>query len=77
MPLIRAGEGHGEEVEKAIFFFQFCLSFPFSLKICEIKEQIGQGGNACKMEDSLGQEETEERREVDEILLPLRLGEGT
>lgn len=41
-----------------IFAFIFLFLF-FSLKICEIKEQIGQGVNTCKMEQSLGQEKTE------------------
>lgn len=39
----RAGEGHRAEVEKAIRFLSG-LSFVllFSLKICEIKEQVGR-----------------------------------
>lgn len=46
----------------ALFMFVcilFLSSFFFSLKICQIKEQIGQGVNVCKMEGSLGQEKTE------------------
>lgn len=62
MPLKRAGDGHGTEVQKAIVgFFQVCLFFSFSFKICEIKKQIGQGGNACNMRQSLGQEERVEK----------------
>lgn len=64
MPLIRAGEVHGAEAENAVRgFFRFVCPlfsfFFFSLKICEIKEHIGQGGNACKMGESLGQENSE------------------
>lgn len=62
MPLKRAGDRHGTEVQKAIVvFFQVCLFFPFFLKICEIKKQIGQGVNACNMGESLGQEERVEK----------------
>lgn len=45
----------------ALFMFVYILflSSFFSLKICKIKEQIGQGVNVCKMEGSLGQEKTE------------------
>lgn len=64
MPLKRAGDRHGTEVQKAIvgFFFRFVFFFfSFSFKICEIKKQIGQGGNACNMRQSLGQEERVEK----------------
>lgn len=62
MPLIRAGDRHGADVEKAIgvsfrFVCLFIFLFLFSLKICEIREQIGQEGNACKMGESLGARE--------------------
>lgn len=53
--LIEAGDGQGAEIEKENSFFS--LPF-FALKICEIKEQKGQGVNAG-MGESLGQKKTE------------------
>lgn len=44
-----------------VFFSGLSFFFSFSFKICEIKEQTGQGGNACNMRQSMGQEERVEK----------------
>lgn len=54
----------GQKFKRQLWGFFSGLSFfffSFSFKICELKKQIGQGGNACNMRQSLGQEERVEK----------------